>query len=128
MPVLSAYLVFTALLLGSFLNLAVDRLPKGESIIRPRSHCRGCGRMLNTIDLLPVAGYLVRRGRCATCRVSIGISSPVIEAACGITVLASILWMGLWPGALIGFALVAALGATVVGAALRRPRRSGVNL
>ena len=40
------YLVLVALLLGSFINLAADRLPRGESLIRPRSHCRACGRQL----------------------------------------------------------------------------------
>ena len=67
-PVLTAYVVFVGLVLGSFINLAADRMPRGESVVRPRSHCRACGRQLNTIDLLPVLGYVLRRGRCATCR------------------------------------------------------------
>ena len=58
---LEAYLVLVALLIGSFINLAADRLPRGESVVSPRSHCRSCGRVLNVVDLFPVAGYLVRR-------------------------------------------------------------------
>jgi len=46
-------------------DVAADRVPRGESIVRPRSHCRSCGRLLTVVDLLPVAGYLLRRGRCA---------------------------------------------------------------
>jgi prepilin signal peptidase PulO-like enzyme (type II secretory pathway) len=111
-----------ALLLGSFINLAVDRIPRRESVIRPRSHCRSCGRVLNAIDLLPVAGYLMRGGRCATCRAKIGVSSPLVEATAGALVLVPLVWLGLWPGALVGFALVGLGGLTLVGlAAARRP-------
>ena len=60
------YFVLVALFVGSFINLAADRLPRGESLVTPRSHCRSCGRVLNVIDLLPVAGYFIRGGRCAT--------------------------------------------------------------
>lgn len=117
---LIAYLVFVALLFGSFINMAADRLPRGESIVRPRSHCRACGRVLNAADLLPVLGYVVRRGRCATCSTAISVSSPVIEAVCGAGMLASLLWLGLWPGVLVGFSVVAALGSAVTMFALRR--------
>jgi leader peptidase (prepilin peptidase)/N-methyltransferase len=72
------YLVLVALLLGSFINLASDRLPRHESLVRPRSHCRSCGRVLNLVDLVPVGGYVVRGGRCAGCGVSIGASSPAV--------------------------------------------------
>lgn len=119
---LIAYLVFVALLLGSFINLAVDRIPRRESVIRPRSHCRSCGRVLNAIDLLPVAGYLVRGGRCATCRAQIGVSSPLVEASAGALVLVPLVWLGLWPGALLGFALVGLGGLTLVGLAASRGR------
>jgi len=49
----AVYLVLVALLLGSFINLAADRLPRGESLVRPRSHCRACSRPLNVVDLRP---------------------------------------------------------------------------
>lgn len=119
-PFLAGYLVFVGLVLGSFVNLAADRLPRGESIIRPRSHCRVCGRRLNVIDLLPVVGYLVRRGRCATCGASIGVAAPAVEATCGACVIVAIAWLGPWPGALAGLAAVAAFGASVVGLAVSR--------
>ena len=117
---LIAYLVFVALLFGSFINLAADRVPRGESIVRPRSHCRACGRQLNVVDLLPVLGYVIRRGRCASCGVAIGAQSPVIEASAGILMLVPTLWFGLWPGAVAGAALVGAWGVAVTGLAARR--------
>lgn len=122
MLVIEAYLVLVALLLGSFINLAGDRLPRGESLVRPRSHCRACGRVLSALDLLPVAGYLIRTGRCATCRTPIGASSPLVEAAAGACMLASLVWLGLWPGAAAGFLLVAGFGLAVVGLGLARRR------
>jgi prepilin signal peptidase PulO-like enzyme (type II secretory pathway) len=115
---IEAYLVVVALLLGSFINLAADRLPRGESLVRPRSHCRACGRVLGALDLLPVAGYLIRGGRCATCCTPIGVSSPLVEAAAGACMIASLVWLGLWPGAGAGFLLVAGLGLAVVGLGL----------
>jgi len=119
-PFLTAYLTFVALVLGSFINLAADRLPRGESILWPRSHCRACGRQLNAVDLLPVLGYAVRRGRCATCHSEIGLSAPIIEGVAGLGMAAPVIWLGPWPGALAGLCLVAALGLAVTSLAARR--------
>lgn len=119
---ITAYLVVVAMLVGSFINLAADRLPRGESLVWPRSHCRACGRTLNAIDLLPVVGYVVRGGRCATCGVPIGAGSPLVEAVAGGCVAGAIALGGLWPGAAAGFALVALGGLALVGYAMRRDR------
>ncbi|SRR6266852_4190480 len=124
-----AYLVVVALLLGSFINMAADRLPRGESITQPRSHCRSCGRVLNLVDLIPVAGYAIRRGRCASCGASIGASAPAVEAACGLSMLVALATLGLASGALAGSAAIALLGAGAVGwsfarAGARRESRS----
>lgn len=116
------YLVAVALLVGSFVNMAADRLPRGESLVFPRSHCRSCGRQLNLVDLFPVGGYVVRRGRCAGCGVAIGLASPAVEAACGAAMAGSLLLIGGFDGALVGAAVVIVLSAAVVGVALvRRP-------
>ena len=119
-PFVAAYLVIVALMLGSFINLAADRIPRGESVISPRSHCRACGRKLNVIDLLPVVGYSLRGGRCATCKTSIGAVAPLVEAVSGGFMVAAILWLGLWPGAVAGLGLVALLGLVMTGLMLRR--------
>lgn len=128
--VVGAYAVLVAALVGSFINLAADRVPRGESVLRPRSRCRSCGRVLNLVDLIPVAGYLIRGGRCATCEVHIGASSPLMEGLCALSMLTSISLLGLARGAVAGFGAVALVGALWVGASvarspIRRGSRSG---
>lgn len=119
----TAYLVLVALLVGSFINLAADRVPRRESVVRPRSHCRSCGRVLNVVDLIPVAGYLVRGGRCASCGASIGPASPVVEALCGASMLVAVVTLGPGHGALLGGAVVAAVGVVAVSLSVARARR-----
>ena len=117
------YLVLVGLMIGSFINLAANRLPRSESLVTPRSHCRNCDRQLNVIDLLPVLGYIIRGGRCATCKTAIGVSAPIVEATCGACMALAVVAQGLWPGAITGLALVALFGSTVTGLAFRRVRR-----
>jgi leader peptidase (prepilin peptidase)/N-methyltransferase len=54
--------------IGSFLNVCIDRLPRGESLLAPPSHCDACGRRLGPLEMVPVVSYLAVRGRCRTCR------------------------------------------------------------
>jgi prepilin signal peptidase PulO-like enzyme (type II secretory pathway) len=121
-PFLNTYLVLVGLMVGSFINLAADRVPRQESLIAPPSHCRACGRRLNAVDLLPVLGYLVRRGRCATCGVAIGVTAPVVEFVSGAIMLMAVVVLGPWPGAVDGLALIALWGLAVTGLALQRQR------
>ncbi|MCL6593936.1 MAG: A24 family peptidase [Alicyclobacillus sp.] len=69
--------------LGSFANVIGDRLPRGESVVWPRSHCSGCGRTLSAGELVPVAAWLFLRGRCRTCQTAIPVRYPTLELACG---------------------------------------------
>ena len=119
----SLYMVLVALLVGSFVNLAADRLPRGESIVNPPSHCRACGRRLNVLDLVPVAGYLARRGRCASCGVPIGASAPLVETGAGLAMAVPLLTLGPVAGGITGGALVVLLGASVIAVAMARARR-----
>jgi leader peptidase (prepilin peptidase)/N-methyltransferase len=76
--------VFAALLglaFGSFLNVCLSRWPQGESIVTPRSHCRTCGRTLAWWENVPLASWLVLRGRCRGCGAWIGWRYVIIEAA-----------------------------------------------
>ena len=116
----TAYLGLVGLLAGSFINLAADRLPRRESVVSPRSHCRACGRQLNVVDLLPVVGYVVRGGRCATCASPIGIESPLVEGVAGAAMLAPIVVIGVWPGAAVGLLAVACWGLLVTAISARR--------
>lgn len=115
------YLTVVGAALGSFLHLLGDRLPRGEPVTTSRSRCRACGRRLTAVDLLPIAGYLVRRGRCASCGAAIPVSCLLAELAAGATMLLPILWLGLVAGATVGVALLAA--GTAVILARSRPAR-----
>jgi leader peptidase (prepilin peptidase)/N-methyltransferase len=66
---------------GSFLNVCLSRWPAGESIVRPRSHCRQCVRTLAWWENVPLISWLALRGRCRTCRAWIGWRYPLVEAS-----------------------------------------------
>ncbi len=68
------------LFVGSFLNVVIYRVPKGESVVRPRSRCPGCGTQLAEYDNIPVVSWLVLRGKCRTCQEPISVRYPVVEA------------------------------------------------
>jgi prepilin signal peptidase PulO-like enzyme (type II secretory pathway) len=70
--------------LGSFLELAADRVPRGESIVAPPSHCRACGRRLTPAELVPLLSYVLQRGRCRGCETPIGAGVPLREALSGL--------------------------------------------
>jgi leader peptidase (prepilin peptidase)/N-methyltransferase len=69
---------------GSFLNVCVSRWPEGESIVRPGSHCRSCWRTLAWWENLPLASWMVLRGRCRTCGERISWRYPLVELAVGV--------------------------------------------
>lgn len=77
------------LVLGSFYNVCIYRLPKGESVLWPPSHCPKCGRHLTPVELVPVVGHLILKGRCRGCRAPIGVQYPLVELlAMGLALLA----------------------------------------
>ncbi len=69
------------LTVGSFLNVCIDRLPLGKSIISPPSHCDACQQRLTARDLVPLFGYLWLRGRCRYCGARIPLRFPAVELA-----------------------------------------------
>jgi leader peptidase (prepilin peptidase) / N-methyltransferase len=79
---LAAFLV--GLLFGSFLNVCISRLPRHESIVRPRSHCPNCGKPIRWYDNIPVLSWILLRGRCRDCKSSIPWRYPLVELAVGI--------------------------------------------
>lgn len=77
---LLVWLAAFGLVIGSFLNVCIGRLPRGESIVSPPSRCPTCHSAIAWYDNIPVLSYLVLRGRCRTCRSSISARYPVTEA------------------------------------------------
>jgi leader peptidase (prepilin peptidase) / N-methyltransferase len=97
------------LVVGSFLNVVVYRVPRRESLVRPGSHCPGCGTAIRWHDNIPVAGWLLLRGRCRSCRTRIAIRYPLVEALTGAAFLAAFWRLGVSPFLLVAWAFVAVL-------------------
>ncbi|HHX01769.1 MAG TPA: prepilin peptidase [Firmicutes bacterium] len=102
------------LVLGSFFNVVIWRIPRGESIVFPASHCPDCGHTLSAWELIPVVSYLIQKGKCIHCSRRISWQYPVVEliAAIGFAYYAS---RGLtWPTLvtkLVFFSLLLVAGA-----------------
>ncbi len=77
---LSVYSIALGLLIGSFLNVLIYRLPRNESVVGPRSKCPGCGRLVRWYDNVPLLSFLFLQGRCRDCHSVISIRYPIVEA------------------------------------------------
>ena len=97
------------LLVGSFLNVCIYRLPRGESVVWPGSRCPACGRALAWFENVPVLGWLALGGRCRTCRAAIPVHYPLVEAATGALFLAAFLVYGPTPLMVVRVAFLCAL-------------------
>ena len=71
-------------ILGSFYMVVAERIPKGESIVTPSSHCDKCKHSLTPIELIPIFSYIIQGGRCKVCRTKIPVLYPLYELICGI--------------------------------------------
>lgn len=83
-PFVTAIAVALGLAFGSFLNVVIYRLPRGESLSHPPSRCPGCGRAIRIYDNIPVLGWLFLRGRARCCKTRISARYPLIEALGGL--------------------------------------------
>jgi leader peptidase (prepilin peptidase)/N-methyltransferase len=81
---LLALLAPLGLIIGSFLNVVAYRLPRGESIVKPRSRCTSCGTEVRARDNVPLLSWVVLRGRCRHCRAQISARYPVVELVTGV--------------------------------------------
>jgi leader peptidase (prepilin peptidase)/N-methyltransferase len=97
------------LLIGSFLNVVIHRVPRGESVVHPPSHCPGCGRPVAPWENIPVLSYLWLRGRCRGCGVRISLRYPAIELATGLLFVLIVARHGLAPMTLVYLLFAAAL-------------------
>jgi leader peptidase (prepilin peptidase)/N-methyltransferase len=71
------------LVLGSFANVVIARVPRGESIVHPASHCPSCTAPVRAYDNIPVVSWVVLRGRCRDCGWTIPARYPLVELASG---------------------------------------------
>jgi leader peptidase (prepilin peptidase)/N-methyltransferase len=83
------------LLCGSLLNVCIVRLPRGESIVKPRSHCMACGHLVRWYDNIPILSWVFLRGRCRDCTAGIPWRYPLVELAMGIwfAILSGRIWV-----------------------------------
>ncbi len=80
-PAMWVFVAILGLLIGSFLNVCIHRLPRRESIVHPRSRCPGCGSLIRWYDNIPVLSYVFLRGRCRGCATRISWVYPAVERA-----------------------------------------------
>lgn len=85
------------LIIGSFLNVCINRLPQNQSIITPPSHCPNCKQQLKPLDLIPILSWLFLRGRCRYCETPISFRYPAVELLTGILFLFCFNQFGLGP-------------------------------
>jgi len=86
---LSALVLVVGACVGSFLNVVIYRLPAGESVVSPRSHCR-CGQPIAWYDNIPVLSWFILRGRCRHCGARFSFRYPLVEAG------TALVFFGLW--------------------------------
>ena len=82
---------------GSFLNVLIYRIPKGEEFVRTPSHCMTCGHKLKWYELVPVLSWLAQKGKCRSCGVKLSAQYPIVEATNAVMwLLTGVLFRGDW--------------------------------
>ncbi len=103
------YAAVFGLMTGSFLNVVIYRLPLGKSVVRPRSSCPGCERMIPWYENIPLFSYLFLRGRCRGCGMRISAGYPAVELTGMILAIVAVRRFGFGVDALFAFAFLMAL-------------------
>jgi leader peptidase (prepilin peptidase) / N-methyltransferase len=94
------------LAIGSFMTVVVDRIPKGESVVSPRSRCPSCGAEIKARDNIPVLSWLILRGRCRSCGEPISPVYPLVELTTAAFIVGAValfdrVWVGIMMAALL---------------------------
>jgi leader peptidase (prepilin peptidase) / N-methyltransferase len=82
--IIIAYVFSIGIILGSFFNVCIYRIPKGESVVNPPSHCGNCNTRLKPLDLIPVFSYIFLKGKCRHCGEKYSARYAVVELVTGI--------------------------------------------
>ena len=106
---LIAFCALVGLLIGSFLNVVIWRVPRGESVVSPPSACPACGTAIRPRDNVPVAGWLLLKGKCRDCAEPISARYPLVELGTGVLFAVMALRFGLDP-VLPAYLYLAAVG------------------
>ena len=83
-PLFPLFIFFLGLIFGSFSSVCIHRLPKGESILTPRSHCTNCQALIRAYHNIPLVSYLWLMGRCRSCGAAISWRYPLVELLTGL--------------------------------------------
>lgn len=103
------------LAIGSFLTVVVHRVPRGESLVRPRSRCPACGATVRARDNIPVLSWVLLRGRCRACGEAISVRYPLTElATAGLFVAAALVFDRLFVAALMASFLALLLAVALI--------------
>jgi leader peptidase (prepilin peptidase) / N-methyltransferase len=103
------------LVVGSFMTVAVYRIPRKESVVRPRSRCPACGAEIGARDNIPVLSWLLLRGRCRNCGERISVEYPLLElTTAGLVIMAAIRYPEPWQAVLIGGLLALMPGVALI--------------
>lgn len=112
MPRAAVYILAAVLgaCVGSFLNVLIFRLPRGEEFVRTPSHCMSCGRRLRWYELIPIVSFCIQKGRCRGCGAKLSAQYPMVEALNALVwVLTAGLYFGDWLHSLLYCALFSVL-------------------
>ena len=104
---LAIWSLLLGLVIGSFLNVVIYRVPRRESLARPGSHCPGCGVAIRWYDNIPVASWLLLGGHCRSCGTPIALRYPLVEGITGLAFLAAFWRMGPSATLLVAWAFIA---------------------
>ncbi|MBN1587496.1 MAG: prepilin peptidase, partial [Candidatus Omnitrophica bacterium] len=105
---IAVYVFCFGLLVGSFLNVCIWRLPREESVVKPRSHCPQCSATIAWYDNIPILSFVLLKGRCRHCSARVSWRYPAVELLNGLLWLATYQLFGLQPVTLVYMALISA--------------------
>lgn len=103
------YALLFGLVVGSYLNVVIYRVPRGISTVRPRSRCPGCGHLIRWYDNIPVYSWIALGARCRRCGARIAWRYPAVEIATGLLFVAAVARFGITPSAAVAAGFLALL-------------------